>query len=220
MKRRTFCILGLGVFGSTIAKQLTSLGYEVIAIDSDIACVERLKSHVDVCIKGDFTDIEVLKAAGVADCDVGIVASGSLLEASILAVMNFKELGVPFILAKARNKKYMTILEKIGANKVIRPEKEMGERIAKQLISNNIVDLINIDKENCIIEIIAPKSWRLKSLVELNLRYELGVNVLGIRKKPKEHLSISIDPNYVIQENDILVLLANESIFNKINSLE
>ena len=219
MKKKTFCILGLGIFGSTIAKELAKHNYEVIAMDRDMTCVERLKEEIDICVKGDFTDIDQLRALGVGDCDVAIVATGSHLEESVLGIMSLKELGVPYVVAKAKNKKYMSILKKVGADRIVRPEKEIGERVAKQLLSENIIDLIDIDDEYSIVEIKAPNSWANKSLIDLDLRNKFGINVLGIRKKPKEHLSISPDKNYKIEENDILLVIAEDSLFNEIDSL-
>ncbi len=214
-KTKTYAILGLGIFGSTISKTLSDYNYEVIAVDSDITCVDRVAEYVTNAVQADITDIEQLRAIGIQDCDVAVVATGSHLEDSIMAIMNLKELGVPYILAKAKNKKYMQIFEKIGADRVIRPEKEMGERIAKQLVSKNIVDLIDIDSEYSVVEIIAPEIWVGKPLKDLNLRAKYGINILGIRKKPKEHLSISPNADYVIELDDRLLVIADNTVFKK-----
>ncbi|MEG0076574.1 potassium channel family protein [Anaerorhabdus sp.] len=214
-KSKTYAILGLGIFGSTIAKALSDYNYEIIAVDRDITCVDRIAEFVTNAVQADITDIEQLRSIGIQDCDVAVVATGSHLEDSIMAIMNLKELGVPYVLAKAKNKKFMQIFEKIGADRVIRPEKEMGERVAKQLISRNIVDLIDIDSEYSVVEIIAPESWVSKSLKNLNLRADYGINILGIRKKPGEHLSISPDAEYVIEQNDRLLVIADNAVFKK-----
>lgn len=214
-KNKSYAILGLGVFGSTISKALSDYNYEVIAIDRDITCVDRVAEFVTNAVQVDITDIDQLRAIGVADCDCAVVATGSHLEDSIMAIMNLKELGVPYIVAKAKNKKYMNILEKIGADRVIRPEKEMGERVAKQLVSSNIVDLIDIDEEYSIVEIIAPEAWTNKTLKELNLRVNYGINILGVRKRPGEHLSISPDADYIIEKNDRLLVIADNVVFKK-----
>lgn len=132
---KQYVILGLGIFGSTIAKTLSQYNHEVIAIDKDLACVDRVSDFVTQAIQADFTDIDQLRAIGIQDCDAAVVATGSHLEESIMGVMNLRELGIPFIMAKAKNKKYMQILQKIGADYVVRPEKEMGERVAKKLVS-------------------------------------------------------------------------------------
>ncbi|MDI9518302.1 MAG: TrkA family potassium uptake protein [Bacillota bacterium] len=213
MKRKSFAVLGLGVFGSTIAKRLSSYDYDVIAIDSDMSCIDRLSDFVSIAIQADITDINQLKSAGVSDVDCAIVATGSHLENSIIAVMNLKELGTPYIVAKAKNKRYMKILEKIGADRVILPEKEMGERVAKQLVSSNIIDLIDIDDEYSVIEIVAPKYWINKSLIDLNLRSKYGINILGVRKSPSTRLSISPSASYIIEANDILLVIAEKNKF-------
>ncbi len=215
MKQKQYAILGLGIFGSTIAKTLSEYNCEVIALDKDITCVDRASEFVTQAVLADFTDIEQLRAIGIADCDVAVVASGSRLEESIMAIMNLKELGVPYILAKAKNKTYMHILTKIGADKVVRPEKEMGERVAKGLLSRNIIDMIDIDDEYSVIEIVAPQKWVGKSLRTLELRVNYGVNVLGVRKRPHEHLSISPAADYVIEATDQLLVIAETEMFEK-----
>ena len=119
MKKRTFLVLGLGIFGSTISKELSKYHQEVIAIDQDMACVERMSDFVTQAICCDFTNIEELRAIGIEEVDVAVVATGSHLEQSILGIINLKELGVPYILAKAKNRKYSEVMLKVGANKVI-----------------------------------------------------------------------------------------------------
>ena len=216
---KQYVILGLGIFGSTIAKTLSPYNHEVIAIDKDLACVDRVSDFVTQAIQADFTDIDQLRAIGIQDCDAAVVATGSHLEESIMGVMNLRELGIPFIMAKAKNKKYMQILQKIGADYVVRPEKEMGERVAKKLVSRNIIDLIDIDDDYSIVEIAAPAKWVGKTLKALELRTNYGINVLGIRKNPKEHLSISPDAFYTIETNDQLLVIADNKIFKKFESL-
>lgn len=216
---KQYVILGLGIFGSTIAKTLSSYNYDVIAIDRDLSCVDRISDYVTQAIQADFTDIEQLRSIGIQDSDVAVVATGSHLEESILAILNLKELGIPYILAKAKNKRYMQILDKIGADKVVRPEKEMGERVAKGLISHNIVDMVDIDDDYSIVEIVAPTRWVGKTLKSLELRSNFGINVLGVRKSPVEHLSISPDAYYTIEEHDQLLVIAETDVFEKFEYL-
>lgn len=213
MGRKSFAVLGLGIFGSTIAKTLSSYDYDVIAIDKDIINVDRTAEDVVSAIQANITDIEQLKAAGVQDVDCAIVATGSHLEDSIMAVMNLKELGIKYVVAKAKNKQHMKILERVGADRVIRPEKEMGVRVAKQLVSSNIVDLVDIDNEFSVVEIVAPKNWVDKTLFELDLRTKYGINILGVRKTPEDHLSVSPSADYVIEPHDILLIIAERSKF-------
>lgn len=209
MKKRTFAILGLGVFGSSIALELHKRNYDVIAIDNNIEQIDRIATLGVNAYQADFTNIDSLKAIGLEDVDVGIVATGSRLEDSVMAVMNLKELSVPFVLAKAKNKKYMEVLLKVGADKVIRPEKEMGERVAKQLTSDKIVDLYEIDKEYSVFEIKAPKSFINKNLIQLDLRNKYDMNVLGIREKANGSLKVNIKADYIIKETDILLVIAH-----------
>ncbi len=216
-EKKSYAILGLGIFGSTIARVLSDSNHDVIAIDRDITCVDRVSEYVVNAVQADITDIDQLRSIGVQDVDVAVVATGSHLEDSIMAVLNLKELGVPYVVAKAKNRKYMNILEKVGADRVVRPEKEMGERVAKQLLSTNIIDLIDIDDDYSVIEIAALPDWQNRSLKDLNLRKNFGINVLGIRKNPKAHLSISPDADYVISEQDRLLIIADKKKFAELN---
>lgn len=219
MKQKIYAVLGLGIFGSTVAKTLSEFNYDVIALDKDISCVDRASEFVTEAVQADFTDIEQLRAIGVGDVDVAVVATGARLEESIMAIMNLRELGVPYILAKAKNKTYREILLKIGADKVVRPEKEMGERVAKQLLSRNVVDMIDIDDNYSIVEMVPPRKWVGSSLKTLDLRNNFGINVLGIRKAQGARLSISPGPDYVIEETDQLLVIADTAVFERFEYL-
>lgn len=208
--------MGLGIFGSTVAKTLSEYGYDVIGMDLDLANVDRVAEYVTQAVQADFTDIEQLRMAGVSDVDVAIIATGSKLEASIMAVLHLKELGVPFILAKAKNKVNMQILLKIGADRVIRPEKEMGERVAKSLLSQNIIDLVDIDDEYSMMELQAPKDWIGKPLKDLDLRARFGVNVLGYRSAESAKLNLSIGADYIISEEDLLLVIVENKKFESL----
>ncbi|MGN1343967.1 MAG: potassium channel family protein, partial [Traorella sp.] len=167
--KRQYAILGLGIFGSTVAKTLSRYNCDVIAIDRDMECVQRVAEYAHIAIQGDITDIDVLKDAGVGDCDVAVIATGSHLEESLLCIIQLKELGIPVIVAKAKNKMHKQILEKMGVDKVVRPEKEMGAQLAKTLLSRHIIDSKDIDDEYTIIEVAVPKNWVGKTLLELDV---------------------------------------------------
>ena len=218
-EKKNYAVLGLGIFGSTVTKTLNQYGCEVVAIDADLQSVERVAEYCTSASQGDVTDIEALRDAGIGDCDVAVIAMGSHLEDSIMAILNCRELGIKYIVAKAKNKKYMQILKAIGADKVIRPEREMGERVAKSLLSHNIVDLIDIDDDYSVIEINAPKSWLNKSLIDLDARRKYGINVLGVRKAGDEHLRISPSAEYVIEEGDHLMVLAETKVYEQFEYL-
>ena len=216
---KQFVVLGLGIFGSTLVKTLSQFGREVIAIDKDSENVQRVSEFATKAVIGDVTDIQFLTDLGLDDIDVGIVAIGDRLEDSILATMNLKELGVPYVIVKAKNKRFKVVLERIGADHVVRPEKEMGEKIARTLLRKNIKDLIELDEENCIVEMKVPQSWIGKSLSQLDLRKLYSINVLG-KRDPKTHkLEVPVDPSASIKMNDTFLVLGQTDKIEKYDYL-
>lgn len=217
--KRCFAVLGLGIFGETVSKKLSELGHEVIVIDDNMELVQSLENEVESAIQGNITDIRVLKEAGVKDCDVAIIATGTHLEESLLCVLNLKELGVPYIIAKAKGNQQEQILLKMGVNKVVRPEKEMGLQLAKLLSNQNIIDMKDIDEINSLIEVDIFKSWIGKSLFELDVRNKYGLNVLGI-KHENGFLDLAPSPKHTFKEKEHLLFVANEEILNKIKKIK
>ena len=216
---KQFVVLGLGIFGSTLVKTLSQFGREVIAIDKDSENVQRVSEFATKAVIGDVTDIQFLTDLGLDDIDVGIVAIGDRLEDSILATMNLKELGVPYVIVKAKNKRFKVVLERIGADHVVRPEKEMGEKIARTLLRKNIKDLIELDEENCIVEMKVPQSWIGKSLSQLDLRKLYSINVLG-KRDPKTHkLEVPVDPSAPIEMNDTFLVFGQTDKIEKYDYL-
>ena len=216
---KQFVVLGLGIFGSTLVKTLSQFGREEIAIDKDSENVQRVSEFATKAVIGDVTDIQFLTDLGLDDIDVGIVAIGDRLEDSILATMNLKELGVPYVIVKAKNKRFKVVLERIGADHVVRPEKEMGEKIARTLLRKNIKDLIELDEENCIVEMKVPQSWIGKSLSQLDLRKLYSINVLG-KRDPKTHkLEVPVDPSAPIEMNDTFLVLGQTDKIEKYDYL-
>ena len=198
MNSKQYAVLGLGIFGSTVATTLAEYGCEVIAVDQDESCVERVADEVTKAVVANVTDQEELRAIGIEDIDVAIVAIGTHLEEAVLATMNLKELGVPYVIAKAKNKQFMKILEKVGANKVIRAEKDMGLKVAKSLLRKSIVDLV---------EIKAPLDWVGKNFIDLNIRRVYNMNIIGIKHGDEDHLSLDVAPEYVIQNGDHFLVI-------------
>ena len=217
-KSRTYAVLGLGIFGSTIAKNLSNYGLDVIAIDNDMTQVDRINDYVAHAVCLNIADMEQLKAVGMEDVDCAVVATGSKLEDSIMCIMNLKELGVKRIIAKAKNRKYSEVLLKIGANEVVLPEKEIGRRVAKRLVSPDIIDLFDIDSENSIVEIHVLERWVGHTLMQLDLRNNFGINVIGIRKDNK--LTLTVDPNVVIEANDELIIACRNDLFVRFSEFE
>lgn len=218
MKNKQYAVLGLGVFGSTIATTLAQYDCEVIAVDKDESCVERIADEVTKAVVADVTDLEELRALGVEDIDVAIVAIGTHLEEAVLATMNVKDLGVPYVIAKAKNKQFSKILEKVGANKVIRAEKDMGMRVAKSLLRKNIVDLVELDEDYSLVEIKAPIDWIGKSLQLLNIRQAYHMNIIGV-KNGDSNMSLNIGPNYIVQHEDRFIVIGRTNEIERFDYL-
>ena len=215
MKDKQYVVIGLGIFGSTVATTLAEEGKEVLAIDKDMVCVERMADIVTKAVQADGTDMDQLKILGVHEFDVAIVAIGDHLEECILTVMNLKELGIKHIIAKARNKQFMQILEKVGADEVIRPERDMGEKIAKRLVRNRIVDLVELEGGYSVVEMKVPSTWVGKSVKEINVRAVYDFNIIGIKKNGSNQLVMSIDPNEPIHVNDVFLIVGNTKNIEK-----
>lgn len=219
MKKKQYAVLGLGIFGSTVATTLYEKGCEVLAIDKNMTCVERISDEVTKAVVADVTSIEELQEVGMEDIDVAVIAIGSNLESAVLATMAVKELGIPYVIAKAKNKQFLKILEKVGADRVIRPEKDMGMRVAKSLLGKNIVDLVELDDENAIIEINLPESWVGQTLEQLDLRNKYSMNVLGVREHENAKLIPSLGPDYMVKTGDRFLVLASVDKLKKIDTL-
>ena len=219
MGTKTIGVLGLGIFGSSIAKESSEFDCEVIAVDLDIANIDRVEPFVTEAIQGDITDLEFLKNIGIENCDVVVVATGTSLEASVLAVMNCKKMNIGTIIAKAKNKEFMEVLTAVGATRVVRPEKEMGTRVAKNLLRRHITDIVDLDEQYAVIEFYPPIKWINRSLEELDLRKRYEMNVIGIRKKAERKLDVSFGPDYVIESNDIIVGIAESEVFERYDYL-
>ena len=145
---------------------------------------------------------------GLEEFDVGIVAIGNHLEESLLGVLNLKEIGIPYIIAKAKNKRFKAILEKIGADRIIRPEKEMGERVARTLLRKNITDLVELDENYSLVEMKVPQAWVGNTLSSLDLRKKYGINILGQRDMETQKIELSVNPEYVLRMNDHFLMVA------------
>lgn len=211
---KSYAVIGLGIFGSAVAKALARAGMDVIAIDNDMDAVENASDVIPSSVQADAQDLKALKEAGVANVDAAVVAMGDHLEDSIIAVMNLKELGVKQIIAKANNKRYRYVLEKVGATQVIQPEREMGQRLAATLLSPNVVDLSALDDAYSVLEVKAPEGWAGHSLAELNLRAAYGVNVIGIRKQGSSRMDASFTAATIIEPTDTLVVVADMKKFS------
>lgn len=213
-KKKTYAVFGLGRYGISVAKELVSNGMEVLAVDIDESKVNESINEVPLCKCADITDIEVIKQLGISNIDTVIIAMGHNLEASVMAVMLCKEVGVKTVIVKCANEMYQKILLKVGADQAVIPEKESGKRLAKNLISAGFADIMELSNDIAILEIDIKEEWKNKTLLELNLRKKYGTNVIAIRKNQK--LEIDIDPNLELKEDMKLVVLTSKSKIKKI----
>ena len=214
---KAYVVIGLGRFGSEVARQLYSLGCEVLALDMRSDLVQQISKDVTHAVVGDGQDIEVLKALGVRNMDCAIVAIGDDLAASVLATMNMKELGIPYVVCKAHDDTHRRVLEKLGADRVVIPEQENAARLARSLSTPNVLDYIELSEDYGIVEVPAPKSWHEKSLKDLNVRAKLGVNILAVRRQGKINVSPAAD--FVIRSGDIMVVLGDSLALEALQKL-
>lgn len=214
---KSYIVIGLGRFGSQVARELCKLGCEVLAMDTNTELVHQVANDVTHAVTGDGQDKEVLRALGTREFDCDIVAIGDDLAASVLVTMNLKELGVPFIICKAHDETHRRVLQKLGADRVVIPEQEQAARLARSLSSHNVLDYIELSDEYGIIEVPAPEVWGGKSLKELNVRAKLGVNILAVRRQGKTNVSPAAD--FALANGDILLVLGDSAALKKVQKL-
>ena len=214
---KSYLVIGLGRFGSQVARELCKLGCEVLVVDVSPELVSQISNDVTHAVVGDAQDKEVLRALGAKDFECGIVAIGDNLAASVLVTMNLKELGVPYVICKAHDETHCRVLQKLGADRAIVPEQEQAARLAKSLSSHNVLDYIELSDEYGIIDIPVPGSWKGKSLKELNVRAALGVNILAIRRGGK--INVSPGADFTFAEGDVVVVLGDNAALKKVQKL-
>ncbi len=204
---KSYVVIGLGLFGQALARQLCMLGAEVLAMDVRSDLVQLIANDVTHAVVGDAQDKEVLRALGVRDMDCAIVSIGDDLAASVLITMNLMELEVPYIVCKAHDETHRRVLEKLGANRVVIPEQENARRLGRNLHSHNVLEYIELSEDYGILEIPAPKDWVCHTLIGLDVRRRYGVNIIAI--EGEKGVNVSPPADYEIQEKDILVVLGS-----------
>ncbi len=214
---KSYVVIGLGRFGSSLARQLCKLGAEVLALDIRGDFVQQISQDVTHAVVGDAQDKEVLKALGVRNLDCAIIAIGDNLAASVLITMNLKELGVPYVVCKAHDETHRKVLEKLGVDRVLIPEQESAQRLARSLNSHNVLDYIELSEDFGILDVPAPGSWVGKTLRELNVRAKLGVNIIAVENGGKTNVSPSAD--YAVRPGDTLVVLGDNVALEKVQKL-
>jgi len=211
---KQFIVIGLGRFGSAVATTLVELGHEVLGVDNDEERVYALKDKITQAVQADITEEKVLKELGVKNFDAAVVSIATNLEASILVTMMLKEMGLKYIIAKAQSTLHGKVLEKIGVDKVVFPERDMGIRIARRLITPNIKDYIELEPDYSVIEIEALPEFVDKTLSELDLRNKYEINVLAIKRN--DSLNISPRAKDVIKKDDFLIVIGETKKINEL----
>lgn len=216
-KAKQFVVLGLGRFGTGVVRALTDMGYEVMAIDRDEERVQSLSEWVTHAVQADATDEAAMRSLGVRNFDVAVVGIGDLAS-SVLATVILKDLGVGYIAAKAVSENHGKVLQRVGADRVVFPERDMGTRVAHNLVSGNLVEYLELAPGISIIEAVAKPSFVGKSLRELALRARYGVNILAIRRG--DEVNLGPNANDVIEAGDILVAMGRDKALEALEHSE
>ena len=214
---KQFAVIGLGRFGKAVCLTLHNLGYEVLAIDREEkrvnqALTDKISSHA---LELDSTEINAIKQAGISDFDTVIVAIGNYLSESIITTLNLKEVGVKFVVAKASSETHVKLLNKIGADYVVFPEREMGCELARLLSKPRILDKFDIDPDNSIVEIIVPEKFDGKTIADLELRNKYGLNLLAVSDQG-EKFKINPKPSTILTKGIIMIVLGSNQDINRL----
>ncbi|ABG52919.1 TrkA-N [Trichodesmium erythraeum IMS101] len=216
-ENKQFAVIGLGRFGRAVCETLHNLGYEVLAIDKEEKMVNRaiadeISSHA---FKLDSTEINAIKQAGVLDFDTVIVAIGNYLAESIITTLNLKELGIKSVVAKASSETHRKLLEKVGADYVVFPEKEMGCEVARLLTKPKVIDQFDIGPEHSIVETVVPDKFDGKTIADLQIRNKYGLNLLAINSQDKK-FTINPKPSTILKKGRIIVVLGSNQDINRL----
>lgn len=208
-------VIGLGRFGSSVARTLAGSGCEVLAVDVDEARVKAIADEVTDAVRANALDEEALRALGLRNFEVVVVAIGHEVQASILTTVLLKEMGIPKIVAKAQDDLHGRVLQKVGADVVVYPERDMGIRLAHTLISRNVIDEIQLSTDYSILEMAAPRGFIGRSLKDLELRQRFGLSVLAIRRK--DRIIVSPNGDQTVDDGDLLVVLGQPDTLARLN---
>lgn len=214
---KTFIVIGLGRFGSAAAEKLYDMGHEVVVLDQSEEAVARLADKCTHGAMGDAREMDVLRAVGAAECDCAIVAMGEDLAASVLITMNLKDLGCKYIICKAQNEMFKRALLRVGADRVVIPEKEMAVRLVQSLGSNSFLDYMEFSGEYAIAEVEPPKAWQGKSLKDLNVRAKYHLTVLAI--KTGKEIRMSPGAEDVIAGGDTVMVMGRHRDLQRLQKL-
>ena len=214
MKRAV--VIGLGIFGYNIARTLFENGFEVVAIDKNKDIIQKIRDHSTKAILADGTDQEIMDEIGIGEDDIAIISFGEDLAAATLITLHLKQMKVKNIIVKAPNEEHKLILEKVGATEVVIPEMDMAKKVAKSLVSPNMMDYIPLSEDYIISEMAPPNSFLGKTIRELGLRAKYSIEVIAVRDVLSESVHMVPQADFVIKDGEVLVVIGKESDINKI----
>ncbi len=207
--KKQFAVIGLGRFGISVSTELYKLGHDVLAIDINESKVNEIVNDSTHSAVGDGTDEKTMRSLGITNFDHVIVAIGDDIQASTLCTLLLKEMGIDSVWVKAQNYYHHKVLDKIGADKIIHPEHDMGNRIAQHLVSEKVIDYIELSDDFSIVEIAAPRYMDNQTLMDLNIRAQFGITILGIKRGKDINISPMADDK--IFENDVLIVIGHKN---------
>ncbi len=213
---KQFAVIGLGNFGFYLSISLFRKGHEILAIDKNPEIVQSIKDKVNQAVIADTTDREVLESLGITKVDSAVVCIGSIMEASILTVLNLKDIGVKRVVAKAISETHSRLLYKMGATDVIFPEKDQAISLAERLHSPNILEYLPFLEDYTIFELTPPKNFIGKALKEINLINRYGVQVIAVKDTINDRLNMVPTGNFVMKDSDVLIILGPKDSLDKI----
>ena len=213
-KKKQFLVLGLGRFGSALARSLCEMGHEVLAVDSDAEAVQAISPHVTQAVQADATDDEVFSSLDAGSYDAAIVSIGSNVRDSILISVLCKEAGVPLVVAKASDDLHAKVLSKVGVDRVVFPERDMGQRAARALVMPQMLDLMTLTGDARVAEMHLPEKWQNKTLVQADIRRNWGVTVLAVRRG--EQTITTLNADFLLLPGDIVLVLGTQRAIDAI----
>ncbi len=216
MAARQFAVIGLGRFGRSVALTLAEMGCEVLGLDLEEDVVQEMMNCLTHVVQADATDEETLRSLGLRNFDVVVVGIGQDIQSSILATLMLKELGVGNVVAKAQTEAHGKVLARVGADRVVFPERDMGARVAHSLVSANVLDQIELSPDYTIMEIVAGEKLATKTLRQLDLRAKYGLNVMAIRKGDEVIVSPRADES--IAADDVLVVIGRDDAIRRLEA--
>ena len=214
---KSFVVIGLGRFGTAVAEELYALGHEVLAIDREEGCAQRVSEIVTHTIIADAKDESVLQSIGVRNFD-GVIICMTDIEDSVMIALMLKDMGAKYIIAKSKSKQHSRMLELIGVDRIVFPEQDMGVRLAQTISSRRALDFIELSPDYAIVELPLPNVWQDKTLAEIGGRKQFGINVLAVRRGEKE-IQVSPQAEFLLKHGDVLIVVGKNQNIRKLEKL-